>query len=219
MSSSVSSRSTTSPSTLASAWTKSTSPGLKLRGDVGVEPQHAERAPPPLDHDGQAAAGAVLGQYRGAAEAALGAPVGHDRRRPGQQRVPGLGAVPGGNQHVGSESRQPVGDPEGEGVALGEVLDHGANLEVQQLDARAHRLLHEVGGARSLQRVLAEPGDRRLLGGAALELGLGLLLLGDVGHDPVPAPDAVLGLAHQRVVAKPHRVAVAVQQAVFERGW
>ncbi len=90
-------------------------------------------------------------------------------------------------------------------------------IDPQQLDRGADRLLHQVREARALERVLAEPGDRRLLGGAALELGLGLLLLGDVGHHPVPALDASLVEHQQRVVAHPDDVTVAVQEAILGR--
>jgi hypothetical protein len=65
--------------------------------------------------------------------------------------------------------------------------------------------------------VLAEPGDGRLLGGAQRQLGLRVLLVGDVRQHAVPAPDAVLALDHQRVVAEPDGVAVPMQQAVLQR--
>ena len=102
-------------------------------------------------------------------------------------------------------------------VLGGHELDHGADLEAEQLDAGAHRLLHEVGQARALQRMLAQPGDRRLLGGAQRQFGLGVLLLGDVGHDAVPAQDAVGPLPQERVVADPDGVTVAVQEPVLDR--
>ena len=41
-------------------------------------------------------------------------------------------------------------------------------------------------GIAVLQRLAAEPGDRRLLGGGALQLLLGALALGDVVEDAVP---------------------------------
>jgi hypothetical protein len=107
---------------------------------------------------------------------------------------------------------------EGDRVLGGQELHHGADLQAQQLDAGAHRLLHEVREARALQRVLAQPGDRRLLRRAQLQLGLGVLLVGDVGHHAVPALEAVGPLAHDRVVADPHGVAVAVQQPVLDGG-
>ncbi len=65
--------------------------------------------------------------------------------------------------------------------------------------------------------MLAKPRDRRLLRGAALKLGLGLLLLSDVGHHAVPALNAGLIEHQQRVVAHPDDVPVTVQQPVLGR--
>ncbi len=65
--------------------------------------------------------------------------------------------------------------------------------------------------------MLAQSGDRRLLRGAALELGFRVLLLGYVRHHAVPTLEAVVVRDQKRVVADPDHAAVAVQEPVFER--
>ena len=104
-----------------------------------------------------------------------------------------------------------------ESVVLRQVLDHPRHLHPEQVRGRDDRLLHQVGGAGALERMLAQPGDRRLLCGAELELGFGLLLVGYVRHHSVPALGAVIVIHQQRVIADPDDVTVAVQQPVLER--
>jgi hypothetical protein len=78
-----------------------------------------------------------------------------------------------------------------EGVAVGQQFERGGQLHPEQIPRRLHRFLHQIRGARPLQRVLPEPGYRRLLGRPALDLGLSPAGLGDVGDDAVPAAGTV----------------------------
>jgi len=102
------------------------------------------------------------------------------------------------------------------------VVDELEVVDVEQHDgdlgAGAGECLHEavleehaVGQAR--QRVVGGLIADHL--GAALELGLGELAVGDVGDHPVPA-HAPVRVGHERgFVAHPHEPPVAVAQAIF----
>ncbi len=190
---------------------------LEVAGPHRVEPERAERVPAPLDHHGQATARAPAGQHPRALEPPLGLPVGDHRRLAGEQRVSRLRAQAGGHAIVERDAGQALDRAEGDRVLGGDELHHRADVQAEQRDADPDGLLHEVGEAGALQRVLPEACDRGLLVGAPLELGPGVLLLGDVGHHAMPAFDPVGPLHHQRVVADPDVMPVAVQQPVLDR--
>ena len=94
-----------------------------------------------------------------------------------------------------------------------------ATSTLEQGRDAADDLLHQLVRTRPFERMLAQTGHGSLLGGAAGELRLGLLLLADVGQDAVPALDAV-AVAHEHgIVADPHEVAVAVEHPVLDRAF
>ena len=190
---------------------------LELTRRPRVHREHSERAATPLDDHRHAAADAVLEQLRRRLEALLLLPVGDDQRLPRTERVAGQRLLATGHDLIVERLGSAVHRAEHEHIALGDQLHHGAEVDIQQLDRGHDGLLHQIGQAGAFERVLAEPRDRRLLRRAALELGLGLLLLGDVRHHPVPALDAGLIEDQQRVVAHPDDVPVAVQQPVLGR--
>ena len=132
-----------------------------------MEAQGSERSAAALDDDGQAARGADVGEHLRALEAPLGRPVGHHRRPAAEQGIARLRSQSGRDPVVDAHVGEAVQRAEGDGVLGGHELHHGADLQAQQPDAGGDRLLHEVGQARALQRVLAEPGHGRLLGGAS----------------------------------------------------
>ena len=96
------------------------------------------------------------------------------------------------------------------------VLEHRPDLELEQPDGGGDGFAGELARRRPLQCVLAQRGDGGVLGGRALELGLGRATLGDVGQHAVPAAHAVGVTDEQRVVAQPHDVTVAVQDPVLD---
>ena len=104
-----------------------------------------------------------------------------------------------------------------EAVVVADELQDAGDLDLEQRRHAADGLLHQLVRARPFERVLTESRDSCLLGGAAGQLGLGLLLLADVGEDPVPPLRPVAVLDQHGIVADPHEVALAVQHPVLDR--
>ncbi len=76
-------------------------------------------------------------------------------------------------------------------------------------------MVHQLGDLGALKRALSQSRHSGLLGGAALELALGELAVGDVQHHAVPARAALLVGEQHGFVAHPHGPPVAVEHPVF----
>jgi len=134
------------------------------------------------------------------------------------ERVSRLRTGPCGEPQPADRGRRPANRASQDKTrVLGHVLEHGRDLDVENLGRAADRLLHELGDRHTLQRMLAEPGHGRLLGGSLLELGLDLFAFADVREHSVPAHHAVGIPSEPGVVANPDRMPVAVTDAVLRR--
>ena len=133
----------------------------------------------------------------------------------GHDRVARLRPGAGRNAQSTGPFLVPDAAPPDERVLILEEFEHARDLDAEALGGGRHRLVHQLGSRRALQRVLAEAGDRGLLGGTALELGLSSFALGDFRDHAVP-PVRAVGLADEdRVVPDPYAVAVTVTQPVL----
>ena len=157
-------------------------------GTHRLDHEHPERsARPALDLHRQARARPPSAEVR-LLEAALGVPVLDHHRRSAQQRVSRLRARAGRvAQLSGLGVGPPDSAPEDERALLGKPFPHRRDLGSQHLSGAVDGFAHQVGGGRTLERVLAEQRDRRLLGSAPLELRLDPHAGRDVGEHPVPA--------------------------------
>ncbi len=156
-------------------------------------------------------------QRRRHREAALGLPVVDDHMKSGLDRGSGVG-VSGRRgpalpvlAHRFEAGAQAQGPP-----ALGQLPDTGV-LDALDLGHQAGGRVHQGRRLGARERLLPQPRDRRLLGGAALEALLGDLALGDVVEHPVPDGDALGVQFEHRLVEDPDHVPVASQHAVVER--
>ena len=140
-----------------------------------MQAEHPERSAAALDQDRDAAAHPALAQHRRRGEALFGLEIGHHHRAAGEDRVAGVRVGASRHELVDADPGQSVGDAEGQRLAI--ELGHRGQLDVEQPGGGVDRLLHEIGRARALERLLPEPSDRRLLRAAKRELGLGLLLV------------------------------------------
>ena len=185
-----------------------------LRGEAArlgrVDVEHAEGLVLALDHDREAAAHPEHAQRRRHREALLGRPVVDDHVQAGLERGAGVGVARRRDALAGADHL---------------ALEAGAQVEAAAVAVEPPRCRRSrrprsrsisetassisASGSPSAQRPLAEPGDRRLLGGRPLQLLLGDLALGDVVEDAVPDRDAgLVGLEH-RLVEDPDDLAVA----------
>ena len=114
-----------------------------------------------------------------------------------------------------------LGDPAVLGAQLERVavladLARRADIDAEPRAVVAAGLLQQVGDRHAAERVLAQPRDRGLRGGLALELLLDQLLVGDVEHDPVPEERSVGPADEHGAVADPDDVPVLVEHAVVQ---
>ncbi len=107
--------------------------------------------------------------------------------------------------------------PEAQGPAVLRQLPDAGVLDALDLGDQRGGRLHQRRRFGPGERLLPEAGDRRLLGGAALEALLGDLALGDVVENAVPDGDAVGVELEHRLIEDPDDLAVAGQHAVVER--
>ena len=210
-------RSIASASTLAEAWTKWTSCGVKRLGSV----EWTSSTPNGLSLPSITTARLLrTPSTRSAGGIEKRASVDQSSTitcRPRLERGAGVGVAgrrdaPVGADHLALEAGAEV---EAAAVAL-ELPDAGA-VDALGLGHQDDGSSIRASGSPSRRARLPEPGDGRLLGGRALQLLLGDLALGDVVEDAVPDRDAgVVGLEH-RLVEDPDDVAVAGDHPVVDR--
>ena len=155
-----------------------------------VRGQDAERTPLATDDDAGAGGDSVVDQEGGALEARVGGVVADDdraARAPDEARVP---ARAGRVERAAHEALVPAdaGD-EAHRLAVVGHLEELAEADAERARDRGAGRVAEDADAHALERGHAQRGDRRLLPGAVVVLGLGLADRADVARDGEDALD------------------------------
>jgi len=190
----------------------------KSSGPHRLDYEDAERpARPSLDLDRQSGPGSPPPELR-LLKTGLGVPVLDHHRGAALQRVPRLRPHAGGIPELPELGVGPSDSaPQHQAALVGQVLPHRGNLGAQHVGGAGRGLLHQIGRAGALERVLAKQRHCCLLSRASLEFGLDLLAVADVMQHPVPAELTVLTAGEHGVVANPDGMPVAMEHPVFER--